>query len=117
MITAEALRKIVGNDWVVTGKEQTEPYKVDATPPAVMPKAAENIIVVKPATAEEVSLIMKLANQEKTPVYVRGGGTGMAGGAIPTLDGVVIAAPSRRWTVWSSRWRDSTRSRRSTRTV
>ena len=91
MITAEALRKIVGNDWVVTGKEQTEPYKVDATPPAVMPKAAENIIVVKPATAEEVSLIMKLANQEKTPVYVRGGGTGMAGGAIPTLDGVVIS--------------------------
>jgi glycolate oxidase len=91
MITAEALRKIVGNDWVVTGKEQTEPYKVDATPPAVMPKAAENIIVVKPATAEEVSSIMKLANQEKTPVYVRGGGTGMAGGAIPTLDGVVIS--------------------------
>ena len=91
MITAEALRKIVGNDWVVTGKEQTEPYKVDATPPAMMPRAAENVIVVKPATAEEVSSIMKLANIEKTPVYVRGGGTGMAGAAIPTLDGVVIS--------------------------
>lgn len=91
MITAEALKKIVGDDWVVTGKEQTEAYKVDATPPAMMPKAAENIIVVKPATAEEVSGILKLANQEKTPVYVRGGGTGMAGAAIPTQDGVVLS--------------------------
>ncbi|NLE94534.1 MAG: FAD-binding oxidoreductase [Dehalococcoidia bacterium] len=91
MITAEALREIVGGDWVVTGKEQTQAYKVDATPPAMMPKAAENVIVVKPATAEEISSIMKLANKEKTPVYVRGGGTGMAGGAIPTTDGVVIS--------------------------
>ncbi len=91
MVTAEALREIVGADWVVTGTEQTQPYKVDATPPAVMPKPAENVIVVKPTTAEEVSSIMKLANREKTPVYVRGGGTGMAGGAIPTLDGIVIS--------------------------
>ncbi|MBN1153021.1 MAG: FAD-binding oxidoreductase [Dehalococcoidia bacterium] len=91
MMTAEALRGIVGSDWVVTGKEQTQSYKVDATPPAMMPKAAEDIIVVKPATAQEVSEIMKLANKEKTPVYVRGGGTGMAGGAIPTQNGVVIS--------------------------
>ncbi len=91
MVTAKALRDIVGNDWVVTGKDQTAPYKVDSTPPAVMPKAAENIIVVKPATAEEISAIMKLANREKTPVYVRGGGTGMAGGAIPTRDGIVLS--------------------------
>jgi glycolate oxidase len=91
MVTAEALKKIVGSDWVVTGKEQTQPYKVDATPPAVMPKPAENVIVVKPATAEEISSIMKLANREKTPVYVRGGGTGMAGAAVPTQDGIVIS--------------------------
>ncbi|MCK5213506.1 MAG: FAD-binding oxidoreductase, partial [Dehalococcoidia bacterium] len=91
MVSAEDLVKIVGSDWVVTGKEQTESYKVDATPPAMMPKAAENIIVVKPTTAEEISSIMKLANREKTPVYVRGGGTGMAGAAIPTLDGVVLS--------------------------
>jgi glycolate oxidase len=91
MVTAEALKEIVGGDFVVTGKEQTESYKVDATPPAMMPKAAENIIVVKPATAEEISAILKLANKEKTPVYVRGGGTGMAGAAIPTQDGIVIS--------------------------
>ncbi len=91
MVTAEALRGIVGNDWVVTASDQIELYRIDSTPPAMMPKAAENIIVVKPSTAEEISQILKLANQDPTPVYVRGGGTGMAGAAIPTRDGIVIS--------------------------
>ncbi len=91
MVTAEALREIVGNDWVVTASDQIELYRIDSTPPAMMPKAAENIIVVKPSTAEEISQILKLANQDPTPVYVRGGGTGMAGAAIPTRDGIVIS--------------------------
>jgi glycolate oxidase len=91
MVTAEALRAIVGSDWVITDKEQTAGYKIDATPFAVMPKAAENIIVVKPADAQEISEVMKLANREKTPVYVRGGGTGMAGAVIPTQDGIVLS--------------------------
>lgn len=91
MVTAEALKEIVGSDWVVTAKDQIELYRTDSTPPAMMPKAAENIIVVKPSTAEEISQILKLANQDPTPVYVRGGGTGMAGAAIPTRDGIVIS--------------------------
>jgi len=91
MITADALKAIVGDDYVITAKEQLEAYTVDATPPAMMPKAADNIVVVKPGTAQEISEIMKLANTEMTPVYVRGGGTGMAGAAIPTKDGVVLS--------------------------
>ncbi len=91
MVTPEALEDIVGSDWVVTGKEQTAAYKTDATPFALMPEAAENIIVVKPADAQEVSEIMKLANREMTPVYVRGGGTGMAAAVIPTQDGIVLS--------------------------
>ena len=91
MVSAEELGIIVGTDWVVTDKDQTASYRVDATPFAVMPKAADNIIVVKPADAHEISEVMKLANKTKTPVYVRGGGTGMAGAAIPTLDGIVLS--------------------------
>lgn len=91
MVTPEALKDIVGSDWVVTGEEQTAGYKTDATPFAVMPEAADNIIVVKPADAQEVSEIMKLANREMTPVYVRGGGTGMAAAVIPTQDGIVLS--------------------------
>ena len=91
MVTPEALKTIVGDDYVITGKEQVAAFTVDATPPAMMPKAADNIIVVKPGTPEEISEIMKLANAELTPVYVRGGGTGMAGAAIPTKDGIVVS--------------------------
>jgi len=91
MITAQALEAIVGKDYVLTNKEQIQPYTVDATPVAVMPKAAENLMVVKPANPQEVSDILKLANREATPVWVRGGGTGMAGGAIPTKDGIVLS--------------------------
>jgi len=87
----EKLREIVGEDWVVTKREQMESYLVDATAVPVRPKAADNVVVVKPANTEEVSRVMKLANEEKTPVFVRGGGTGLCAGAIPTEDGIVLS--------------------------
>ncbi|MCK4222321.1 MAG: FAD-binding oxidoreductase, partial [Dehalococcoidia bacterium] len=68
-----------------------ESYLVDETYLGVRPEPAENVIVVKPANSEEISQILKLANREKTPVYPRGGGTGLVGGAIPTKDGVVLS--------------------------
>jgi len=91
MVTAEALEAIVGKDYVITDRRQIEPYTIDATPVAVMPKAADNLIVVKPANPQEISEILKLANRELTPVWVRGGGTGLAAGAIPTKDGIVLS--------------------------
>ncbi len=91
MINVEGLQSIVGKDWVITKREQMENYLVDATYPGVIPKAADNVVVVKPANSEEISKIMKLVNKEKTPVYVRGGGTGLVGGAIPTQDGIVLS--------------------------
>jgi len=47
-------------------------------------------IVVKPQTTEEVSRILKLANQTKTKVTVRGGGSGMPGGCSPSTPGGVL---------------------------
>jgi len=83
--------KIVGDNWVVTKREQMERYLVDETALAVRPKPAENVVVVKPADSKEISEILKLANREKTPVFIRGGGTGLCGGAIPTVDGIVLS--------------------------
>ncbi len=91
MIDARDLQAIVGEDWVITRREQMESYLVDETYLGVRPEPAENVIVVKPANSEEISQILKLANREKTPVYPRGGGTGLVGGAIPTKDGVVLS--------------------------
>lgn len=48
-------------------------------------------IVIKPRSAEEISKIMILCNEHKIPVTPRGAGTGLSGGALPHLGGVVIA--------------------------
>lgn len=90
-MNVEKLREIVGNDWVITKREQMERYLVDETAPGVRPKPADNVVVVKPANSQEIARILKLANIDKTPVFVRGGGTGLCGGAVPTLDGIVLS--------------------------
>jgi glycolate oxidase len=48
-------------------------------------------VVVKPASAEEISAIMKLANREHFPVTPRGAGSGLSGGAVPVYGGVVLS--------------------------
>jgi len=91
MSTAEKLQEIVGSDWVVTKREQMESYLADETADAIRPKPADNVVLVKPANAEEISSILKMANQEKTSVFVRGGGTGICGGAVPIADGILLS--------------------------
>ncbi|RLE95785.1 MAG: lactate dehydrogenase, partial [Thermoprotei archaeon] len=85
------LKDIVGEDWVVTGKEAVLRYMYDETAPYVRPQAAEDVIVVKPASSREVAEVLKVANKYRVPVYPRGGGTGLAGGAIPTKPGIVLS--------------------------
>lgn len=48
-------------------------------------------VVVKPATAAEISAIMKLANREHIPVTPRGAGSGLSGGAVPVYGGIVLS--------------------------
>lgn len=40
--------------------------------------------------AEEISTVMKYANEQKIPVTVRGSGTGLVGGCIPIEGGIVL---------------------------
>ena len=88
---AEKLRDIVGENWVITKREQMESYLVDETLVATRPKPADDVVVIKPADSKEISEVLKLANSERTPVFVRGGGTGLSGGAVPTMDGIVLS--------------------------
>src|SRR6202008_630804 len=48
-------------------------------------------MVLKPRTAEEISAIMRICNQCRIPVTPRGAGTGLSGGALPQLGGVLIS--------------------------
>ncbi|MHA1147489.1 MAG: FAD-binding oxidoreductase [Promethearchaeota archaeon] len=47
-------------------------------------------IVIRPKDAREVSEILKIANQENTPVWIRGGGDCEFGGSKPIGDGGVL---------------------------
>jgi glycolate oxidase len=47
-------------------------------------------VVVLPQTTEQVSKVMKLANDSQVPVTARGGGTNVSGGSIPIKGGIVL---------------------------
>jgi len=85
------LESIVGKDWLITRREQMLSYLSDETPQLLEPKAAGDVVVVKPLSANEVSATVKLANDHRIPLFPRGGGTGLVGGAVPTLNGVVLS--------------------------
>jgi glycolate oxidase subunit GlcD len=46
--------------------------------------------IVMPSTAEEVAAVLRWCYDNDVPLTARGGGTGLAGGAIPVAGGVVI---------------------------
>ncbi|HPH96926.1 MAG TPA: FAD-linked oxidase C-terminal domain-containing protein [Anaerolineaceae bacterium] len=86
---AAELRLIVGDKNVIyADPEKLEDFAHDEVADkklAHMPEA-----VVRPASAEEISAIMKLANRERIPVTPRGAGSGLSGGAVPAEGGIVL---------------------------
>ena len=89
-ITSEILaqiKSIVGAEFVYTDAESFEKYGRDETEKLHYSPA----VVVKPRKAEEISALMHLANKHLIPVTPRGAGTGLTGGALPHLGGLVIA--------------------------
>ncbi len=83
----QEFREIVGKVNVYTATEQLEPYAHDETEQLhYLPQ-----VVVKPRTAKETSQILTLCNQHRIPVTPRGGGTGVSGGALSHLGGLVLA--------------------------
>ncbi len=84
----ETLRDIVGDEWVISDRESLLDYLIDETAPTVLPAPAEDIVLVKPRSAQEISSLLKFANERKLPVFPRGGGTGLVAGSVPTSNGV-----------------------------
>jgi glycolate oxidase len=83
------LQEIVGERYVIFGDpEQLEPFSHDEVTEKKYHHLPE--AVVRPKTAEEISRIMKLANRELIPVTPRGGGSGLSGGAVPIMGGIVL---------------------------
>jgi len=82
-----AIKLIVGDDAVITNHHDLEKYSHDETEDLTYYPE----VVVKPQTPEQISALMKLCNEQVIPVTPRGAGTGLSGGALPVMGGLLIA--------------------------
>ncbi len=82
-----AITSIVGVGAVITNHDGLEKYSHDETEDLhYYPE-----VVAKPKTTQEVSALMQLCNENLIPVTPRGAGTGLSGGALPVMGGLLIA--------------------------
>ena len=79
------LEGIVGRANVISHPEDLLVHEYDGSIDRAMPD-----VVVLPASTDEVSRVVKLAQREDVPVVGRGSGTGLSGGAVASLGGVQL---------------------------
>ena len=79
-------QNIVGNDHLLTDPEDLVTYSYDAAPLESVSPAA----VLMPATSKQLGKIILLCHENKLPITVRGAGTNLSGGTIPTTNGIVL---------------------------
>lgn len=89
-INAEHLtffRQILGDKYVLFDKENLIHYSKDETED--LRYAPE--VVLKPRSPQEIAQILTYCNTHIIPVTARGAGTGLSGGALPILGGVILS--------------------------
>ncbi|MDF2571877.1 MAG: putative FAD-linked oxidoreductase [Sporomusa sp.] len=84
----DQLETIVGTENVIWGKAIPEQYAYDAGTRKEGLRYPE--VLVFPGNTTAVAEIVKAANNLLIPVTPRGGGTGLAGGAVPLNGGIVL---------------------------
>ena len=84
----EAMAKVVGDANVTVGAGVADDYAHDEclTTPGCVPAA-----VVRPADADEVSAVVRVALELGVPLTARGSGTGLSGACVPVEGGVVVS--------------------------
>ena len=75
----------VGAERVLSAVEDRICYSYDATKQKVIPD-----IVIRPGDTNDVSNTLKIANKYEVPIYARGAGSGLTGGAVPLKGGIVF---------------------------
>ena len=81
------LQLIVGEKYIFSDLETRNYYGHDETENYVFPPH----VVIKPANAQEISAIMKVANQHKIAVTPIGARTGLSGGALCIKQGIGLS--------------------------
>lgn len=81
------MRSAVSEQYLLTDEPTRHEHGHDETEDLIfLPEA-----VALPATSQEVSALMRICSRERIPVTVRGGGSGLAGGALPIAGGLLIS--------------------------
>jgi glycolate dehydrogenase FAD-linked subunit len=81
-----ALRTIVPGEGVIAAEREMRPYESDGlTAYRQLP-----MVVVLPATTEQVAEVLRYCHDEGIKVVPRGAGTSLSGGALPLEDGVLL---------------------------
>ncbi len=81
------LRTIVGDAYVLYEVQDMEKYAVDFTSPEKYFPA----VVLLPSNTVQVAEIVKVCHECRLPVTVRGGGTGVSGGALAAAGNLMIS--------------------------
>lgn len=82
----DEIKKIIGPEYVAADKETLYAYSRDASPE---PGHFADM-VVRPRSVEEISEVVKLANQAKTPIWPRGAATSLVFMGVPLKEGGVL---------------------------
>ena len=86
----QELSQLVGSKNVIYGdEERLTPYSHDEVAGAGYAHMPD--VVVKPASTEEISALMVLANRALIPITPRGAGTGLSCGAVPVYGGILLS--------------------------
>jgi glycolate oxidase len=89
-ILAEII-EIIGTDNVFTDPVKLEKYAQDETEDLIFfPE-----VVVRPNTKEQISQLFQLCNRSMIPVTPRGAGTGLSGGALAVMGGLLLSKSQR----------------------
>ena len=81
------ISEIVGAEYVFTEHEDLEKYSHDETEDLIFYPE----VVVRPNSKEQISSLLRLCNKHLIPVTPRGAGTGLSGGALPVMGGLMIS--------------------------
>ncbi|OPY03601.1 MAG: putative FAD-linked oxidoreductase [Syntrophorhabdus sp. PtaB.Bin184] len=82
----EEFSKIVGSGNILTSEESLKAYSYDGTTTWMH----QPDVVLFPKSAEEIAMVVRIANTEKIPVTPRGGGSCLSGGPVPIQGGIVL---------------------------
>lgn len=82
------LREVLGSEKVKDSQSWRLSYAYDGTPTGY--RGVPDVVVF-PETTEDVAKILAFASEEGIPVYPRGAGSGLTGGAAPLEGGIVVS--------------------------